>query len=83
MMVVRTAKWNLSSKRPYTEVCFITVYTESVLTKATAPLLEAKVAFEELEKAVEQIEKDVSTLAEALQGLFPSTSDTGSGSQTK
>jgi hypothetical protein len=80
---IRDAKWKMITKRPYTEVCFASIYIiPESLKKVYPPVQEAKVAFEALEKEIEQIEKDVSTLAEALDGLSP-FSESLSGSQTK
>jgi hypothetical protein len=84
MKAIRTiqdAKWKMMTKRPYTEVCFTNIYTiDASFQKVYPPVQEAKVAFETLEKAIEQIEKDVSTLAEAWDGLS-SFSESLSGSQ--
>jgi hypothetical protein len=84
IQIIRDAKWDMIMKRPYTEVCFAAdVYNiiSDHLMKVYPPVREAKVAFEVLEKkAIDQIEKDVSALAEAMDGLS-SSSESLSGSQ--
>jgi hypothetical protein len=81
MKVIMDAKWNMIAKRPYTEVRFASIYNNGTGTdKVCPPVLEAKAAFEGLEEAIEQIEKDISTFAKALDELFPSNNEAPSGS---
>jgi hypothetical protein len=80
--VIGAAKRELMAKCPYTEVGFVTLYRPTnILTKVLPPVVRAKCAFEELEKRIVQIAKDVSALAGVMSEL--SSGGTASGSQTK
>jgi hypothetical protein len=70
--VIVDARQKVMARRPYTEVCFATIYiSRSGYQNIGPPVHEAMIAFEKLEEAIEQIEKDATTLAEVLNGLFP------------
>jgi hypothetical protein len=68
--VIVTAKRELMAKCPYTEVGFVTLYRPTnILVKVLPPVVRAKCAFEELEKRIVRIAKDVSALARVMSEL--------------
>jgi hypothetical protein len=82
---IEIARQIIAVKRPYTEVCYAANLwrdDHGYFKKGAPAIVEAKCAFEELEKAIEQMEKNAIALAEALNRLFPS-SEVSSSSQTK
>jgi hypothetical protein len=79
------ARQMMAAKRPYTEVRYAAALLEDkegYFKKGAPAIVEARYAFEELELAIEQMEKNAIALAEVLNQLFPS-SEVYSSSQIK
>jgi hypothetical protein len=72
--VIVDARQKVMARRPYTEIWFAAIYiSHSDYRNIGPPVYEAMIVFEKLEEAIEQIEKDVITLAEVLNELFPAS----------